>query len=131
MTHLMSSIWIMPDRFMNGDHANDQIPMRGNYTVDSEIVFGSPTWRRSLENEQHLDYLEDLGIPVWLNPVLKMMRTEQSYHGYFATDLYRIDRRLGTNDDYVRLIDKVHGKGMRVVMDMIFNHIGPKTSMGD
>ena len=117
---------IMPDRFANGDPANDQVQMHGDYTVDRNS-FGSRHGGDLLGIEQHLDYLEDLGVTaIWLNPVLENDADRGSYHGYFATDLYRIDRRLGTNDDYVRLIDKVHGKGMRVVMDMIFNHIGPK-----
>ncbi len=47
-----------------------------------------------------------------------------SYHGYATTDYYRVDPRFGTNEDYVRLIEKTHERGMRVVMDMIFNHCG-------
>ena len=47
-----------------------------------------------------------------------------SYHGYATTDYYRVDPRFGSNEDYKRLIDKTHQKGMKVVMDMIFNHCG-------
>ena len=116
---------IMPDRFANGDPSNDQIPMNADYTVDRK----NPSARHGgdlLGIEKHLDYLEDLGLTaIWLNPVLENDGERGYYHGYFATDMYRIDRRLGTNEDYVRLIDKVHQRGMRVVMDMIFNHIGP------
>jgi glycosidase len=115
---------IMPDRFANGDPLNDQLEMPMEYTVDRSKP-GARHGGDLLGIEQHLDYLEDLGVTaVWLNPVLENDARGGSYHGYFATDMYHIDRRLGTNDDYLRLIEKVHKKGMRVVMDMIFNHIG-------
>ena len=75
--------------------------------------------------EKHLDYIEDLGVTaIWLNPVLENDMQGGSYHGYATTNYYRVDPRFGTNEDYVRLIDKTHAKGMRVVMDMIFNHCG-------
>lgn len=115
---------IMPDRFANGNPDNDQPEMTMEYTVDRN----KPGARHGgdLQGiEQHLDYLEDLGVTaIWLNPVLENDGKGGFYHGYFATDMYHIDRRLGTNEDYLRLIDKTHKKGMRVVMDMIFNHIG-------
>ena len=47
-----------------------------------------------------------------------------SYHGYSITDFYKIDRRFGTNNEYKELIEKAHSKGLKVVMDMIFNHCG-------
>ena len=49
-----------------------------------------------------------------------------SYHGYATTDYYRVDPRFGTNADYRRLIDEAHAKGLKVVMDMIFNHCGDR-----
>ncbi|GHT30698.1 alpha-amylase [Bacteroidia bacterium] len=116
---------LMPDRFSNGDPSNDQPPMKGTYKVDRKEK-GSRHGGDLLGIENHLDYFDDLGVTaIWLNPVLENDANRGSYHGYFATDLYHIDRRLGTNEDYVRLIDKAHKKGLRVVMDMIFNHIGP------
>lgn len=115
---------IMPDRFSNGDPLNDQPEMPMEYAVDRSKP-GARHGGDLLGIEQHLDYLEDLGVTaVWLNPVLENDARGGSYHGYFATDMYHIDRRLGTNDDYLRLIEKAHKRGMRVVMDMIFNHIG-------
>lgn len=115
---------IMPDRFANGNPDNDQPEMAMEYTVD-RIKPGARHGGDLQGIEQHLDYLEDLGVTaIWLNPVLENDARGGSYHGYFATDMYHIDRRLGTNEDYLRLIEKVHKKGMRVVMDMIFNHIG-------
>ncbi len=115
---------IMPDRFANGDPANDQPKMSAEYTVDRTKP-GARHGGDLLGIEQRLDYLENLGVTaIWLNPVLENDARGGSYHGYFATDMYRIDRRLGTNEDYLRLIDKTHQRGMKVVMDMIFNHIG-------
>lgn len=115
---------IMPDRFSNGDPLNDQPEMPMEYAVDRSKP-GARHGGDLLGIEQHLDYLEDLGVTaVWLNPVLENDARGGSYHGYFATDMYHIDRRLGANDDYLRLIEKAHKRGMRVVMDMIFNHIG-------
>ena len=115
---------IMPDRFANGDPSNDQIPMRTAYKVDRN----SPNARHGGDLagiEQHLDYIEDLGVTaIWLNPVLENDMEGGSYHGYATTDYYRVDPRFGTNEDYVRLIEKTHDRGMRVVMDMIFNHCG-------
>lgn len=115
---------IMPDRFANGDPGNDQIPMRTKYKIDRE----DPNARHGgdlVGIEQHLDYIKNLGVTaIWLNPVLENDMEGGSYHGYATTDYYRIDPRLGTNEEYVHLIEKAHQKGLRVVMDMIFNHCG-------
>ena len=115
---------IMPDRFADGNPELDQIPMRTTYKIDRE----NPNARHGGDLagiEQHLDYIEDLGVTaIWLNPVLENDMKGGSYHGYATTDYYRVDPRFGSNEDYKRLIDKTHEKGMKVVMDMIFNHCG-------
>lgn len=115
---------IMPDRFANGDPTNDNLVMKTAYKTDRN----DPSARHGGDLagiEKHLDYIEDLGVTaIWLNPVLENDMQGGSYHGYATTNYYRVDRRFGTNEDYVRLIDKTHAKGMRVVMDMIFNHCG-------
>jgi glycosidase len=115
---------IMPDRFANGDPLNDQIPMRMSYIVD-----------RSTPNRRHggdlkgvsnyLGYLLDLGITaIWFNPILENDMTDGSYHGYATTNYYRVDPRLGTNEEFVQLVTDANAKGIKVVKDMIFNHIG-------
>ena len=72
-----------------------------------------------------LDYIQDLGFTtIWLNPVLENKMPGGSYHGYAITDFYQVDPRFGSNEEYVELVDKAHAKGMKVVMDMIFNHCG-------
>ncbi len=115
---------IMPDRFANGDPTNDQIPMRTNYKVDRK----NPNARHGGDIKgisDRLGYLSDLGVTaIWLNPVLENDMEGGSYHGYATTDYYRVDPRFGSNEEYAQLIEDAHKKGMKVVMDMIFNHCG-------
>jgi len=116
---------IMPDRFANGDPSND--------FWDNEAIDRNEPFARHGGDlagiEKHLDYIYDLGVTaIWLNPVLEnKMNTPdkyKSYHGYAITDFYQVDKRLGTNEEYCRLIEKSHQRGMKIVMDMIFNHCG-------
>lgn len=115
---------IMPDRFANGDPSNDNLPLRRPYKVDRS----NPNARhggdlKGIHNQ--LDYLADLGVTaIWLNPVLENDMTEGSYHGYATTDYYRVDPRLGSNEEYAELIAEANKRGMKVVMDLIFNHCG-------
>ncbi|MGL5772748.1 MAG: glycoside hydrolase family 13 protein [Bacteroidales bacterium] len=116
---------IMPDRFSNGDTKNDNHKMnRHTVQVDRNLPNGRHGGDlKGIEN--HLDYIQNLGVTaIWLNPVLENDQEGGDYHGYATTDYYRVDPRLGTNEDYVRLIQKSHDKGMKLVMDMIFNHCG-------
>ena len=115
---------IMPDRFANGDPTNDQIAMRTQYKVDRN----DPNARHGGDLKgisDRLGYLADLGVTaIWLNPVLENDMKGGSYHGYATTDYYRVDPRFGSNEEYKNLISATHEKGMKVVMDMIFNHCG-------
>ncbi|MBN1387907.1 MAG: glycoside hydrolase family 13 protein [Bacteroidales bacterium] len=114
---------IMPDRFANGDPSNDEIEgmkeglnRRKRYGRHGGDIKGI---------RDHLDYIADMGFTaIWLNPVLENDMEEWSYHGYAATDFYKVDRRFGTNEDYVEMIREAKEKGMKVIMDMIFNHCG-------
>jgi glycosidase len=115
---------IMPDRFANGDTKNDDLD-------EADIDRNNPNARHGGDLagiSDRLDYLSDLGVSaIWLNPVLENKMPEKkyrSYHGYAVTDFYKIDRRFGSNKDYCQLIEKIHNKGMKVVMDMIYNHCG-------
>ena len=70
---------------------------------------------------QRLDYLADLGVTaLWLTPVFKSM----SYHGYNITDYYDIDKRYGTIEDYKALVREAHEHGLKIIMDIVFNHCG-------
>lgn len=117
---------LMPDRFANGDESNDQIKMNYPYAVNRKDV--NARHGGDLAGiMQHLDYLDSLGVTaIWTTPVLENDMGEGSYHGYAATDYYKIDPRLGTNEDYVRLAECLHRRGMKLIMDMVFNHCGSK-----
>ena len=119
---------LMPDRFASG--RNITKPMKGlnPYVVDRS----KPSLRHGGDLEgvrQHLDYFNQLGVTaLWFTPVLENnlpdINSQSSYHGYATTNYYRVDPRFGTNEDYARLVAEAHAKGLKVVMDMIFNHCG-------
>ena len=110
---------ITPDRFADGDTDNNAIEGArvdrsrdgGRHGGDIKGVM------------DHMDYIQDLGMTtVWLNPVQK--NGANTYHGYAITDYYDIDPRFGTMEEYIAFVDDAHARGMKVVMDMIFNHCG-------
>ena len=115
---------IMPDRFANGNPANDNIKMNMPYKVDRS----EPNSRHGGDLEgisNNLDYLTNLGVTsIWLNPVLENDMEGGSYHGYATTDYYKVDPRFGTNEEYAQLVEDANNKGLKVVMDIIFNHCG-------
>ncbi len=114
---------IMPDRFANGDPSNDSVP--GMYQGVNRKDGGARQGGDLKGIGDHIDYIKDLGVTaLWLNPVLENNQKQASYHGYAITDLYRVDRRFGTNDDYVNFIRKCHDNGLKVIQDMVMNHIG-------
>jgi glycosidase len=115
---------IMPDRFSNGNPDNDVIPGMLTTSIDRNEPFARHGGDlKGIEN--HLDYISDLGITaIWLNPTQENDARGGSYHGYAITDYYQIDRRFGTNEEFKNFVEKTHNKGMKVVMDMIFNHCG-------
>jgi len=119
---------LMPDRFASSGTKKHPMPGLNTYRVDRS----QPSLRHGGDLEgirQHLDYFTQLGVTaLWFTPVLENNtpdeNTHSTYHGYATTDYYRVDPRFGTNDDYRRLINDAHAKGLKVVMDMIFNHCG-------
>jgi neopullulanase len=114
---------IMPDRFANGDVTNDSIAgmFEGAHRDKPMGRHGGDL--KGISN--HLDYLKTLGVTaLWLNPVLENNQKHSSYHGYAITDLYKVDRRFGTNEDYVAFVNKSHQQGIKVIQDMVMNHIG-------
>jgi glycosidase len=115
---------IMPDRFANGDPSNDSVKGMADENVNrAKFQFRHGGDLAGIMDK--LDYLEDLGVTaIWLNPVLENDQPYQSYHGYAVSDHYRIDRRFGSNEDYRALVDAAHERGIKVIMDVIFNHVG-------
>ena len=120
---------LMPDRFAQGANHNPQVKGMRAYKEDRT----QPSLRHGgyLNGiREHLDYFKELGVTaLWLTPVLENdspddERGYATYHGYATTNFYRVDPRFGTNDDYRQLCDEAHKKGLKIVMDMIFNHSG-------
>lgn len=114
---------LMPDRFANGNTANDSVS--GYYQgVHREI----PGARHGGDIDgiiSKVPYLADLGITaLWTTPLLDDNDTQYSYHQYACTDYYKIDPRLGNNDDYRRLADSCHVHGLKLIIDVVPNHCG-------
>jgi glycosidase len=113
---------ITPDRFVNGDTTND-------LGQDLRDKFGrsSPLGRHGGDIQgiiNKLDYLQDLGVTaLWINPLLEN-NMNISYHGYSATDLYKIDPRFGSNELYFKLVTEAHKHNLKVIMDHVSNHVG-------
>lgn len=114
---------LMPDRFANGDTANDNLE-----SMTEKLNRSNPGGRHGGDLKginDNLGYLRKLGVTgIWLNPFLENNQQRASYHGYSTTDFYRADPRYGSNEEFRKLISDAHDMGMKVVMDMIFNHIG-------
>ncbi len=114
---------IFPDRFSNGDPSNDNVAgMRQGLQRDSLVGRHGGDLQGVIN---HLDYLQDLGIStIWLNPELENDQKEASYHGYAVTDHYQVDKRFGSNELLKSLVQNCHQRGMKVVRDVVLNHIG-------
>ena len=109
---------IMTDRFADGDPSNDQ----PGYAPDAPRGWHGGDFRGI---DQHLDYLQQLGVTtLWTTPVLSNGSMPDSYHGYAAVDLYAVDSHFGSLGDYQRLADDLHARGMKIVFDIVPNHIG-------
>lgn len=118
---------IMPDRFANGDPTNDE-PPRISGTPVTHDRSNPRAWHggdlRGILN--HLPYLKDLGVTtLWLTPIVKN-DAPQDYHGYGAVDLYTVDPHLGSLADYQELVAAAHQQKMKVLFDIVPNHVGPR-----
>ena len=116
---------IMPDRFANGNPNNDS-------TADTveKADRTNPGGRHGGDIQgviDHLDYINDLGFTsLWSTPLLEDNEPVYSYHTYAQSDLYKIDSRFGTNEDYKRLASEMHKRDMKLIMDYVTNHWGSK-----
>ena len=114
---------ITPDRFANGDYSNDNVAGYADLANRN-----SPEGRHGGDIKgisDHLDYIAGMGYTaVWLNPVLENNMPRTSYHGYATTDFYKVDPRYGTNEEYRELSSEMKKSGLKLIMDMIANHIG-------
>ena len=114
---------ITPDRFANGDTSNDEIlGMREGLDRSFDGGRHGGDIKGILDN---IDYIKELGFTaIWLNPILENDMDTYSYHGYAATDFYKVDARYGTNEEYKKLCQIAQSKGVKIIMDMILNHSG-------
>lgn len=114
---------LMPDRFANGDLSNDSIVgmLQKADRSNMEARHGGDL----AGIRMHLDYLQDLGITaLWLNPELENDQPRASYHGYAVTNHYLVDRRFGSNEQYRQLVSECHRRGIKMIRDVVLNHIG-------
>ncbi len=114
---------IMSDRFANGNPNNDTTK-----ETFEKSDRNKPGGRHGGDIEgiiKNLDYIKELGATaVWPTPICEDNDKEYSYHGYGQSDVYKIDPRYGTNEDYVRLSAELHKRGMKNIMDYVTNHWG-------
>ncbi|MEO6290920.1 MAG: alpha-amylase family glycosyl hydrolase, partial [Ginsengibacter sp.] len=125
---------LMPDRFSNGDPTNDKfVDLRDTLADRSQPLLRHGGDLQGIRN--HLDYFNELGVTaLWLTPVVQNdmpLEVEHQgavsgYHGYWITDHYEIDKRLGTNKDYRDLVNDAHKKGLKIIQDAVYNHVGEK-----
>ncbi|MEQ7801319.1 glycoside hydrolase family 13 protein [Pedobacter sp. ASV1-7] len=115
---------LMPDRFANGDPGNDIVPGMKEAKIDRNGLIS----RHGGDLQgliDRLDYLNDLGVTaLWLTPEVENDQYEASYHGYAITDHYKIDPRFGTNKLYKEFVGLCHQRGIKVIKDVIPNHLG-------
>lgn len=115
---------VMTDRFADGNQSNDQPP---SAAADSYDPLKPRGWHGGdfAGIEQHIPYLKELGVTaVWTTPVADNSPMSDSYHGYAATNLYAVDPHFGSLDDYRRLSDALHAAGIKLILDLVPNHIG-------
>jgi glycosidase len=115
---------ITPDRFSNGDKKNDIV----SSLREKKINRRKPSSRHGGDIKgiiNHLDYISDMGFTaIWSTPMLENDMKNLSYHGYAITDLYKIDPRMGTNELYKELSVKAKNKGIKLIKDVVLNHVG-------
>jgi glycosidase len=115
---------LMPDRFSNGDPKNDIVKGMKETKLNRDSMY----YRHGGDLQgviNKLDYLKDLGITtLWMTPEIENDMSLASYHGYAATDHYKIDPRYGNLALYKTLVDQLHEKGMKIVKDIVHNHMG-------
>ena len=123
---------LMPDRFSNGDTTNDHYADLRDTVADRKNALA----RHGGDLQgviNHLDYIQQLGATaIWMTPVLEndMPPEKESagmntgYHGYWFTDHYAIDKRFGGKDAYLKLVRAAHARGLKIIQDAVYNHIG-------
>jgi len=115
---------VTPDRFANGDPANDVVPALREKKTDRGNDYGrhGGDIRGIIDR---LDYIAGMGFTaIWPTPLLENDMPQSSYHGYAITDHYKVDPRFGSLDDYRELAEKAREKGLKLIFDGVVNHTG-------
>jgi glycosidase len=115
---------LLTDRFSNGDTTNDRIPGMRDQSLnrDSMYLRHGGDFQGILN---HIDYFKSLGVTtLWLTPVMENDMPNRTEHGYAITDHYKIDARYGGADLYTKLSNTLHKSGMKLIMDVVYNHTG-------
>ena len=116
---------IMPDRFADGDPSNNMPKGAAPGTYDRKAA--KAYHGGDLKGIQdHLPYFKDLGVTtLWLNPIFDNDNISETYHGYGAIDLYAVEDHFGTTAEFQQLVNAAHQQGIKVLLDMVPNHVGP------
>ena len=114
---------LMPDRFANGNPANDSVPALADKAARAN---GGGRHGGDIDGIiAHLDYIAAMGFTqLWPTPLVENAMPAWSYHGYAATDHYKIDARYGSNEDYLRLSAAARAHGIGLIQDVVLSHIG-------
>ncbi|MBV9987426.1 MAG: cyclomaltodextrinase N-terminal domain-containing protein, partial [Chitinophagaceae bacterium] len=116
--------FLMPDRFSNGDEGNDRVAGMRDQSLNRDSIF----LRHGGDLQgvtDHLDYLQQLGVTtLWMTPVIENDMPNRTEHGYAFTDHYRIEPRFGGEAAYKKLSDELHRRGMKLIQDAVYNHVG-------
>jgi neopullulanase len=115
---------LMPDRFSNGDESNDKIAGLRDQSLNRDSMYHRHGGdMQGVAN--HLDYLKELGVTtLWMTPVLENDMPNRTEHGYAATNHYKIEERFGGAKAYKNLSNELHKRGMKLMQDAVYNHVG-------
>lgn len=115
---------LMPDRFSNGDPSNDRVEGMRDQTLNRDSIYHRHGGDfKGIIN--HLNYLQELGVTsVWMTPVIENDMPDRTEHGYAFTNHYKIEPRFGGPAMYKQLSDSLHKRGMKLIQDAVYNHIG-------
>lgn len=116
--------FLMPDRFSNGDPSNDHVAGMRDQSLNRDSIF----LRHGGDLQgviNHLDYIQSLGVTaLWMTPVIENDMPDRTEHGYAFTDHYKIEPRFGGEKSYLQLSDELHKRGMKLIQDAVYNHVG-------
>ena len=116
--------FLMPDRFSNGNPSNDRIVGLKDQTLNRDSIYHRHGG--DLQGVQnHLDYMQKMGVTtLWMTPVIENDMPNRTEHGYAFTDHYTIEKRFGGDAAYLQLSDALHARGMKLIQDAVYNHVG-------